>query len=62
MMWNLGKMRGKSRVMLNTDFWKQAQSKQELKQLIGNYMSKNYPDYIVLEIHKYYAICYIGRN
>lgn len=54
-------MNNKSKVMLNSAFWYKAQSKQELKQLIGNYMAKSYPDYTVLEVHKYYAICYIGR-
>lgn len=54
-------MRDKSRVQLNSDFWKQAQSKAELKQLIGNYMNKNYPGYRVVEVGKYYAICEIGR-
>lgn len=54
-------MRGKSRVILNSDFWEQAQSKAELKQLIGNYMNKNYPGYRVIEVGKYYAICEIGR-
>lgn len=54
-------MRGKSRIILNSDFWKQAQSKAELKQLIGNYMNKNYPGYRVIEVGKYYAICEIGR-
>ena len=54
-------MRGKSRVILNSAFWEQAQSKKELKQLIGNYMNKNYPGYHVVEVGKYYAICEIGR-
>jgi len=55
-------MRDKSRVQLNSEFWKQAQSKEELKQLIGNYMAKNYPNYRVIEVHKYYCICEIERG
>lgn len=54
-------MMNKSRVMLPRKFWEQAQSKEQLKQLIGNYMAVSYPDYTVLEVHKYYAICEIGR-
>lgn len=50
-------MRDKSHVVLSKKFWEQAQSKQELKQLIGNYMAVAYPGYQVLEVHKYYAIC-----
>ena len=54
-------MRGKSKVILAEKLWKQSKNKEELERLIGNYMSKNYPDYQVLEIHKYYAICDVGR-
>lgn len=58
-------MRDKSRVILNPDFWDRAKQTdnppKELKRLIGNYMAKSYPNYTVLEVHKYYAICYIGR-
>lgn len=54
-------MRGKSKVILAKKLWDRAESKQELKQLIGDYMAKSYPDYVVVEIHKYYAICDIGR-
>lgn len=50
-------MRDKSRVILNKKLWQQAQSKEELKQLIGNYINKNYPGYHVVEVGKYYAIC-----
>ena len=54
-------MMNKSRVQLAKKFWEQAQSKEELKQLIGNYMAVAYPGYEVLEVHKYYAICEISR-
>ena len=54
-------MTAKSRVVLNPKFWEKAQSKQELKQLISNYMAVAYPDYKVVEVHKYYAICEINR-
>ena len=50
-------MRGKSRIILAEKLWTESKSKQELKQRISAYMNKNYPDYQVLEIHKYYAIC-----
>ena len=55
----------KSKVRLNESFWDRANQTdnlpKELKRLIGNYMAKSYPDYTVLEVHKYYAICYMGR-
>lgn len=54
-------MQNKSKVILSKKFWDKAQSKEELKQLIGNYMAVCYPDYTVIEVHKYYAICDIGR-
>lgn len=54
-------MRGKSRVMLPRKYWQQAQSKQELKWLIGDYINKLYPGYEVLEVHKYYCICETAR-
>ena len=54
-------MTAKSRVVLNPKFWEKAQSKKELKQLISNYMAVAYPDYRVVEVHKYYAICEINR-
>lgn len=54
-------MNGKSKVILAKKLWEQAQSKEELKQLIGNYMATAYPGYEVLEVHKYYAICEVGR-
>ena len=54
-------MIAKSRVVLNPKFWEKAQSKKELKQLISNYMTVAYPDYRVIEVHKYYAICEIKR-
>lgn len=50
-------MMNKSRVQLAKKFWEQAQSKEELKQLIGNYMAVAYPTYRVVEIGKFYAIC-----
>lgn len=49
-------------VLLPKKFWEQAQSKEELKQLISEYISVCYPGYTVLEVHKYYAVCEIGRN
>ena len=54
-------MTARSRVVLNPKFWEKAQSKQELKQLISNYMTVAYPNYKVVEVHKYYAICEINR-
>ena len=53
-------MRGKSRVLLAEKLWTESKDKQELKHRISRYMSKNYADYRVLEIHKYYAICERG--
>ena len=54
-------MRGKTRIILAEKLWTESESKQELKQRIGRYMSKNYAEYRVIEIHKYYAICETGR-
>lgn len=54
-------MRGKSRIILAEKLWTESKDKQELKQRISLYMSKNYADYRVLEIHKHYAICDTGR-
>lgn len=54
-------MMGKSMVILPKKFWVQAQSEEELKQFIGNYIAIAYPEYQVLEIHKYYCICETGR-
>ncbi|GGN66369.1 hypothetical protein GCM10007971_36240 [Oceanobacillus indicireducens] len=54
-------MHNKSKVILSRKLWEQAQSKEELKQLIGNYMAVAYPSYQVIEVHKYYAICEISR-
>lgn len=50
-------MRGKSKVLLAKKLWTESKDKQELKDRISRYMARNYPDYVVLEIHKYYAIC-----
>lgn len=50
-------MRGKTRVILAKKFWAESKNKQELKQRIGAYMSKNYPHYRVVEVGKYYALC-----
>jgi len=52
----------KSKVILPKKFWDRAQTKDELKKLIGNYMATSYPNYRIVEIGKYYAICEIGRN
>ena len=49
-----------SKVILPKILWDKAKDKQELKQLITAYM-RRYPDYRVVEIGKYYAICEIGR-
>lgn len=46
-----------SRVILSKKLWDSSNSKEELKQKIGAYMKKNYPDYTVVEVGKYYAIC-----
>jgi len=51
----------KSMVILSSELWTKATTKEELKQNISWYMNKNYPSYIVLEIHKHHAICDIGR-
>lgn len=48
-------------MLLAERLWDKAQSKEELKQLIGNYIAVAYPNYTVIEIHKYYAICEIAR-
>ena len=50
-----------SRVILSKKLWDSSNSKAELKQKIAAYMSKNYPDYTVIEVGKYYAICRIMR-
>jgi len=50
-------VRGKTRVILAKKFWTESKNKQELKQRIGVYMSKNYPHYRVVEVGKYYALC-----
>lgn len=53
----LRKMYETSRVILSKKLWDSSNSKEELKQKIGAYMKKNYPDYTVVEVGKYYAIC-----
>ena len=45
------------KVLLAKKLWDTASDKQELKRNIGRYMSVAYPDYEVVEVHKYYAIC-----
>ena len=57
----LRKMYETSRVILSKKLWDSSNSKAELKQKIAAYMSKNYPDYTVIEVGKYYAICRIMR-
>lgn len=54
-------MNNRSKVILAKKLWNESESKQELKDRISRYMAKNYPGYRVIEIHKYYAICDIGR-
>ena len=53
-------MHNRSMVILPKKFWEQSTDKEELKNLIGNYLSVGYPGYQVVEVHKYYAICDIG--
>lgn len=50
-------MNNKVRVGLARKLWDRSNSKEELKREIGAYMSKNYPNYKVIEVGKYYAIC-----
>lgn len=50
-------MHDKTRVILAKKLWDSSNSKAELKQKIGAYMSRNYPSYTVIEVGKYYAIC-----
>lgn len=45
------------KVLLAKKLWTESKSKAELKQRISDYMRVAYPDYRVVEIHKYYAIC-----
>lgn len=47
----------KTKVILPRKFWDSSKSKKELKEKIASYMSKNYPNYRVVEVHKYYAVC-----
>lgn len=49
--------RPKTTVVLAKAFWTESSSKEELRAKISEYMARNYPNYQVLEIHKYYAIC-----
>lgn len=51
----------KSMVILSEKLWSDASTKEELKRNISKYMNKNYPTYQVVEVHKYYCICDIGR-
>lgn len=50
-------MYAKTKVILAKKLWDRSNSKEELKREIGAYMSKNYPNYKVIEVGKYYAIC-----
>ncbi len=50
-------MKGRTRVRLAKKLWTESKNKQELKQRISAYMSKNYPHYRVVEVGKYYALC-----
>lgn len=50
-------MHNKTRVILSPKLWDNAKTKAELKKNIGAYMSKSYPNYTVIEVGKYYAIC-----
>lgn len=52
----------RSKVILSKSFWTESKTKAELKQKISEYMNRNYPNYIVVEVHKYYAICEIERE
>jgi len=49
------------KVLLAKKLWDKSKNKQELKENIGRYMAVAYPDYEVVEVHKYYAICEIKR-
>lgn len=53
-------MQGESRVILPVWIWKQAKDKAHFKELVAHYM-RRYPNYKVIEIGKYYAICRIHR-
>ena len=45
------------KVLLAKKLWDISKDKQELKENIGRYIATAYPDYKVIEVHKYYAIC-----
>jgi len=53
-------MHNTTRVILPIWCWDNANNKTELKQNITYYMSKSYPGYEVIEVHKYYAVCERG--
>jgi len=47
----------KRKVLLAKKLWDESKSKTELKKRISDYMRVAYPNYTVIEVHKYYAIC-----
>jgi len=53
-------MYDKTNVRLPEWIWEQAQDKEELKQLIVNYM-KRYPNYTILKVKGKFAVCQINR-
>jgi len=45
-------------IVLPVRLWEEAKDQEELKQLVVNYIKKNYPDYKVKSIKNGMAICY----
>ncbi|WP_176713718.1 hypothetical protein [Pseudobacillus wudalianchiensis] len=46
-----------TRVLLPKRLWEEAQNKEQLKQLILQYMNKCYPDYAIKRVKNGFAIC-----
>lgn len=54
-------MNNQTKVVLPAKFWEEAQNKEHLKQLVLNYMRKNYPTYQVKGIKNGFAVCEFSR-
>lgn len=48
-----------TRIILPRWIWKEAKDKEHFKQLISWYMQR-YPNYKIIELGKYYAVCERG--
>lgn len=55
------KMHNQSNVRLPEWIWESAQDKEQLKQLVLEYIRKAYPDYTVLKVKGRFAVCEIPR-